>query len=242
MRFTVELLSDRNLIPKDKNRLVLSILKSCFSSYSQDYYKKLYETKENQIKDFTFSLYLGECKFLRDEILIPEKKIFLNFSTYSYEDGIMFYNSFLSNKGKEFNYKDNIIQIGKLSLKKEKPIYSNEVVFKTMSPIVVREHGGNNKKTWYHSLGNNEGLEVFKENLKHQLIDTFADQGLKDFNDLDITVSNRNKEVKVKNYDIELLTNITKIKISGQPYILDYLYKAGIGSKRSSGFGMVDIV
>ena len=51
-----------------------------------------------------------------------------------------------------------------------------------------------------------------------------------------------NKEVKVKHYDIEVLGNICYVKIMGKPYILDYLYKAGIGSQRNSGFGMVDLV
>ncbi|MGI6588104.1 MAG: CRISPR-associated endoribonuclease Cas6 [Peptococcia bacterium] len=51
-----------------------------------------------------------------------------------------------------------------------------------------------------------------------------------------------NKEVKVKNYDIEVLANICYLKIRGKSYILDYLYKAGIGSQRSTGFGMVDLV
>jgi len=50
------------------------------------------------------------------------------------------------------------------------------------------------------------------------------------------------RKVKVKNYGIEVHSNIGKIRIKAQPYILDYLYKAGIGGKRGSGFGMVDIV
>lgn len=242
MRFQVEILLENDMIPKDKNRIMLSMLKSCFSSYSEEYYNSLYANTQNKIKDFTFSLNLGNCKFLREEILIPNKKIYFNFSAYNYEDGIMFYNSILQNKGKEHRISDNILTIKKIALVKEKIIYSNEVIFKVMSPIVVREHNGDNKKTWYHSLGTEKGQAIFIENLKYQLRDVFGERVSYDLNDLSVKISEDHKEVKVKNYGIAVLSNIAKIKIKAQPYILDYLYKAGIGSKRGSGFGMVDIV
>lgn len=78
-------------------------------------------------------------------------------------------------------------------------------------------------------------------NLRHQLIDEFGEDRLLDMEELKFEVL-ANKEVKVKHYGIEVLGNICHIKIMGKPYILDYLYKAGIGSQRNSGFGMVDLV
>lgn len=242
MRFQVRLSIDNDVIPKDKNRIILSLLKHCFYSYDKDYYSTLYENNKNQIKEFTFSLNLRNCKFLRDEIQIPNKKIYLNFSAYNYEDGIMFYNSILANKGKRYSIGNNVFTIEKITLVKEKIICSDEVVFKTMSPIVVREHNGDNKKTWYHSLKTEKGQAVFMENLKYQLTDVFGNRVLDDLTDLTVNISEDHKEVRVKNYDIALLSNIAKLKIKAKPYILDYLYKAGIGSKRGSGFGMVDIV
>ncbi|MBM7616005.1 CRISPR-associated endoribonuclease Cas6 [Alkaliphilus hydrothermalis] len=244
MRFSVELILENEALPKDKNRIILSIMKSCFSSYNQEYYQRLYEEKEskNKIKDFTFALYMQNCRFTKDEIIIPDKKVILNFSAYSPEDGIMFYNSFLTNKGKKQTIHNNIITIGKMTLVKEKPIYDQQVIFKTLSPIVVREHGGDNKKTWYHSLETEEGQAIFMENLKYQLSDVFGERGLLDFEDIKVEVDSDIRKVKVKNYGIEVHSSIGKIRIKAQPYILDYLYKAGIGSKRGSGFGMVDIV
>ncbi|MFA5524653.1 MAG: CRISPR-associated endoribonuclease Cas6 [Tissierellales bacterium] len=242
MRFNVELLLENEIVPKDKNRIILSILKNCFSTYSKEYYNSLYEETKNKAKDFTFSLFMNNCKFLKEEINVPDKKIYLNFSTYNYEDGIMFYNSFLTSKGKNFPVKNNSITIGKINLRREKTIFSNEVVFKTMSPIVVREHNGDNNKTWYHSLSSQKGQIVFMENLRYQLKEAFGERVEFDFKDINVDISIDNREVKIKNYGIEVLSNIAKIRIQAQPYILDYLYKAGIGSKRGSGFGMVDIL
>lgn len=240
MRFNVELLLDNEVIPKDKNRIIISLLKNNFSSYDRDYYSELYEETPNNMKSFTFALYMGNCKFLREEIFIPEKKIILNFSTHDIRDGIMFYNSFLKNKGLKYPIKDNMIKINRISLNKEKTITDDEAIYKTLSPISVREHHGDNKKTWYHSLDNEKGQEIFINNLKYQLIDEFGEERILDIEEVEFEIL-ANKEVKVKHYDIEVLGNICHMKIIGKPYILDYLYKAGIGSQRNSGFGMVDL-
>ena len=241
MRFSVELLLDSEKIPKDKNRMILSLLKHSFSKYDKDYYYQLYEQSQNKMKSFTFSLYMGHCQFLRDEIIVPNKKIILNYSTYDMKDGIMFYNSFLKNKGVKYPIKDNSLTINRINLIKEKLIMENEVIFKTLSPISVRQHNGDNKTTWYHSLSGKNGQEVFMNNLRYQLFNHFG-QGIKyDIEKVDFQVI-ANKEVKVKHYDIEVLANICKLKIKGKPYILDFLYKGGIGSQRSTGFGMVDLI
>lgn len=241
MRFNVELLLDNEVLPKDKNRIIISLLKNNFSSYDKDYYSELYKETPNNMKSFTFALYMGNCKFLREEIFIPEKKIILNFSTHDIRDGIMFYNAFLKNKGLKYSIKDNVMKINKISLNKEKMITNDEAIYKTLSPISVREHHGDNKKTWYHSLDNEKGQEIFMNNLKYQLIDEFGEERILDIEEVEFEIL-ANKEVKVKHYDIEVLGNICHIKIMGKPYILDYLYKAGIGSQRNSGFGMVDLV
>lgn len=239
MRFNVELLLDNEIISKDKNRVILSLIKHNLSSYDKDYYSELYE-KIPKIKNFTFALYMGNCKFLREEIVIPEKKIILNFSTYGIRDGIMFYNAFLKNKGLKYPIKNNSIKVNRINLNKEKTITGNEAIYRTLSPISVREHFGDNKKTWYHSLNVLKGQEVFANNLKHQLKDEFGENRILDIEEVEFEVLN-NKEVKVKNYGIEVLANICYLKIRGKSYILDYFYKAGIGSQRSTGFGMVDL-
>lgn len=241
MRFGITLELNNNTIPKDKNRIFISIIKKSFQKYDKSFYEKVY-LNNNDAKNFTFSLYMGKCKFLRDEILIPEKKIYLNFSAYENEDAIMFYNSFNENKDNPIFIKGNDITIKKIIIHKEKIINNDEAIFTTMSPIVVREHRGDNKKTWYHSLLTEKGQSMFKENLIYQLTDVFGTEQISEFKNITVDISNSMKTVKVKNYGIEVLANIGEIRVSAKPYILDYLYKAGIGSMKSGGFGMLDII
>ncbi|MBU5439013.1 CRISPR-associated endoribonuclease Cas6 [Tissierella sp. MSJ-40] len=241
MRFNVELLLDKEAIPKDKNRIILSFFKHIYESYDKKYYDSLYLNEENKRKTFTFSLYMANCKFTREEIIIPDKKIILNFSTADMKDGIFFYNALLSNKGKKYEIKGNSLTVNRININKEKVITNDYAVYSSMSPIVVREHNGDNNKTWYYSLSEERGEEVFLKNLKYQLLDNFGEERRLDIEEIKFQVL-KNKEVKVKNYGIEVLSNICMLKIQAKPYILDYLYKSGIGSKRSSGFGMVDLV
>jgi CRISPR-associated endoribonuclease Cas6 len=241
MRFNVELLLDKKAIPKDKNRIILSLLKHIYESYDKDYYKSIYEEEKNKVKDFTFSLYMPNCKFTREEIIIPEKKIILNFSTADMRDGVFFYNAILSNREKPYNIKGNSLTVCNINMNKEKLITEDYAVYSSMSPIVVREHKGDNKKTWYYSLNEEKGKEIFINNLRNQLLDNFGEERKLDIEEIKVEVLG-SKEVKVKHYGIEVLSNICKIKIQAKSYILDYLYKAGIGSRKSSGFGMVDLV
>lgn len=241
MRFRVELLLENEAIPKDKNRIFISLIKNNYQSYNQDYYEGLYKDNPNRMKSFTFSLYMPSCKFMRDEIIIPGKKLILNFSTNDMEDGIIFYNSFLQNKYKKYPIKDNNMKINKIYLDTEKTIMDSEAKYVSLSPISIREHFGDNKKTWYHSLDNPKGKEIFMNNLKYQLLNQFGEERILDIEEVEFEVL-ANKEVRIKNYGIEVLGNICSLKIKAKPYILDYLYKSGIGSQRSSGFGMVDLV
>lgn len=241
MRFNVELTLENESIAKDKNRIFISLLKHSFVSYDKKYYLEQYEDQKNKSKSFTFSLYMGNCKFLQDEIIIPNKKIILNFSTWDTADAIKFYNAFLEQKGSKFPIKNNNITIKRISLNKEKIIREDEALFKTMSPISAREHKGDNKKTWYYSLSETKGQEVLIKNLKYQLINVFGDNSIKDIEEIEFELL-KNKEVKIKHYGIEVLGNICKFKLRAKPYILDYVYKSGIGSQRNGGFGMLDLV
>jgi len=241
MRFNVELLLDNDTIPKEKNKMILSLMKHNFSNYDKNYFEDLYKVTLNKQKSFTFALYMGSCKFLREEIIIPEKKIIMNFSTSNVKDGIMFYNSFLKHRGLKYPIKNNFLKINRINLNHEKTITGNEAIFKTLSPISVREHFGDNKQTWYHSLNEEAGQEIFLNNLKYQLKNEYGEDKALDIKEVQFEVI-ANKEVKIKNYDIEVLGNICRVKIYAKSYILDYLYKAGIGSQRSTGFGMVDLV
>lgn len=240
MRFCVELLINNPIIPKEKNKMIMHIIKLLFENTNKSMYEKLYEKENNREKDFTFSTYLGKnVKFNKDTISIPDKKIILNFSTYNPKEGILFYNSFVQNIGLEIPIKKNLITINNISQGHMGYIEEN-TIFKTSSPIVVREHKNDNKKTWYHNLNTKEGYDIFINNLKWQLKSNLSSIKSEDIDEIDIDILS-NKIVNIKHYGITIPSNLAIIKIRAKYYIIDYLYNSGIGSRRSQGFGYLDI-
>lgn len=241
MRFRVKFNLQNESIPKDKNRIILSFLKSAYSKYDIDYYKSLYEENQTKQKSFTFSTYMPQSKFLRDEIIIPSCSFDLEFSSYDNYDSLMFYNSIIGILNKSIDIKGNSITAKNIINLKEKPIFNDYAKFKTLSPISIREHNGDNKKTWYHSLETEKGKEVFLHNIRVQALEQFGDQTKYDLENLKLSVL-KSKEVRVKHYDIVIPANLAIIEIQAKPYLLDYFYKAGVCSQRSSGFGMLDLI
>lgn len=241
MRFTVDLELTKNELPKDKNRIFISLLKYIFENYDREEYLRLYEPYGNKQKDYTFSVYLPGAKFEREIINIATKNIKLNFSSYDYASGIMFYNSVLKAKKKNFPLPDdNELNIQNISLVQEKVIRSNKVTFMTMSPIVIRNHNRETNKDWFYSFNDSDYMDILKTNLFNQVNETF-NFVRDDIKELEINIL-KNRDVKVKNYGIEVLANIATFELIGKPYLLDYFYKAGFASKTSSGFGMLKLI
>lgn len=239
MRFTVMVQLEKPEIPKDKNRLLLSLVKHWLERDNPEVYQQLYGSRESIRKDFTCSVYLGNCKFLRDTIEVPEKRILFNVSSYDLNLGICLYNALLKGKGQEYSYKNIPLLIKDILLQREKTITTDTVYFQTMSPCVVREHNPQTNRDWFYSLSEEKGKQLLLENLRVQILESLPEARY-DIDEMQIEVR-KNKEVKVKHYGIEVLSNICELEIKAKPYLLDYFYKAGVGSLKSTGFGMLQV-
>lgn len=240
MRITVEFLLNEDTIDKDKNRIFVSILKNSLKNYDDYIYRKMFESGPVR-KTYTFSLYMRDAKFTKDKILIPDKKILFKLSTADLEDAIHLYNSLLKNINKTFTVKENVLKLNRINIDKEKRIYDEQAVFTSLSPIIARKHEGSNKDTWYFSINEEEGKSVLLNNLKIQLSEKFGQERTFDIEDVKIEVLN-SKEVKVKNYGIVVIGNLCKLRICAKPYILEHIYKSGLGGHKSMGFGMLDLL
>ena len=184
---------------------------------------------------------MRDAKFTKDKILIPDKKILFKLSTADLEDAIHLYNSLLKNINKTFTVKENVLKLNRINIDKEKRIYDEQAVFTSLSPIIARKHEGSNKDTWYFSINEEEGKSVLLNNLKIQLSEKFGQERTFDIEDVKIEVLN-SKEVKVKNYGIVVIGNLCKLRICAKPYILEHIYKSGLGGHKSMGFGMLDLL
>ncbi len=193
-------------------------------------------------KEFTFSNYFQKPIMKKETIEIPNKRIIINFSTSDNVIGIDFYNAFVKNLYQEIRFSNlNSIKITRIVVQKERKIVSNKVVFRTQSPLIVRDHHPESGKDWYYSCNDMNFEKFLKRNLYNQLKDKFSEKIEKDLENLSIRKVDM-KKIIVTSYGIKMASSIGSFEMEGEQYILNEIYQSGAGSKKSLGFSMVDIV
>lgn len=240
MRFCLEFELKHNEIPLDYRSCLLSYFKKAFLNYSKDVYEELYHDDDPIRKPYTFSVFLGKANFGYKTISLNQKKFKLNFSTSHPEYGINFYNAMLKMRNISYPFSSNNIRMQKFSLVKEKTITQNQVLVKTMSPVIVRKHDGEKNWDTYYAFNEEGYLDVLKENVFNSAKEFFDFDVKTDIEQIMIMPIEM-KETMVLYHGHKIKGNLGKFVITGKTYLLDYLVKAGIGSRRSQGFGMVDV-
>lgn len=237
MRFRLYFELENEHFPVDYRRCIMSYIKMSLKQYDEEYYKKMYNEKDPIIKPFCYATFFVNPQFKEDEILLHSKIFQINFSVASYEIGVALTNSFNHQKDKPFSINRNSWTLKNMILLNEKEITQEKIKIKLQSPLIARLH--EDKKDYYYSYAHEEFEKVLKINIKEQLkitdmpleyVDTFTIKPIE------------SKKVIVKFYEKKIETSLGTFEISGDKTLLKYLYEAGIGSKRSSGFGLFEIV
>jgi CRISPR-associated endoribonuclease Cas6 len=240
MRFCLDFIPEKDLIPLDYRSCFLSIFKTAYQSYNHQLYEKLYAKDNILQKPYTFSVFLGNSKFSYKTILLENKILKLNYSTYSYDYGISFYNAMLKIKYKPLEFGQNRIVLKTINMVNEKPINSDKIAVRTLSPIIIRRHIKEQNFDFYYDFGHKDSIDVLKKNI-YSLSQNYFDYDIRfDLNDLKI-IPIKFKKTEILYRHHKITGNVGRVAILGKPYLLDYLLKAGMGARRSQGFGMLEL-
>lgn len=237
MRFKLTFKLENEHFPIQYRKNIISFIKLSLTEYNEEYYKRLYNQKDNIIKPYTFAVFLKGAKFQEDEIIVESKKIELNIGIADYEIAVILYNAFNHQKHRKFSLDRNSITLENISMMLEKEINTNSITVKFMSPLIARNR--QDRKDYYYSFNDKEFIETLRINIKEQLKITNIAKELVDKLEIEVI---EGKKVITKFYEKKIEGTLGIFKISGNNELLKYLYQAGIGSKRSSGFGMFQIV
>lgn len=244
MRFKIELNALDKKIPIANRFMICSLIKKAISDGDKDLFNSiyLYEDKRNKkIKDFTFSIYLNDFKITEYYIEV-NGKISVTISTSNYNVGIAIYNGLLENK--IFTYKDYKLEITKVTLLKESKVTTNSIVCKTLSPIFIRDKEG-------------RAIDI-NDNSFEETLNYICDLYLKTYREIGLTERIRFSPIDMKKVVIKEEISGFKEK-TGKKYIfidaykglftlqgniheLQILLEAGIGFRRSEGFGLIDLI
>ncbi len=237
MRLKLNFDLENEFLPIQYRKSVMSFIKLSLSEYNEQYYKKYYNNKDTIIKPYTFAIFFKNPKFEENKIMVDDRRMELNISIADYETSIILYNAFNHQKNKKFSLDKNSWILKTINMSLDKNIDTEEITIKFMSPLVVRSHI--EKKDYYYSYDDEQFKDLLKINIKQQLKITNIPLALVGgFNIKAI----KPKKVIVKFYEKKIETSTGIFRISADKQLLKYLYDAGMGSKRSSGFGMFQIL
>lgn len=242
MRFSLTLELKEASFPIEYRAVILSYIKNAISKCNNGkYYDKFF--KNTNQKDYCFYVVLPKSKFNKEKIELENKEIRIFFSTGNSEKtGLILFNAFIAQKNKVYPLPNsNSMILKSISTQKKELISNSRVIFKTTigSGICVREHDRNNNKDKYYVYSDNEFRDKIKSVVMNQVIK--AGFTKKEANKIRINPI-KCKKVVAKHYRryIDITTGI--FEIQGNNEILQYFYNEGIGSRKSAGFGMVDLV
>jgi len=257
MRFSVEieLSGSKLVIPTDYRRNILSLIKEAINpgQIGTEIYEKYYVKEARKIKPFTFSVHFktDDEQSEKGRLSLTEPKLNLFFSASDPVFLIYVYNGLVQLKKDYPLFPGLKAKVGRFNLEQQKNFQLSESVFKTCSPLLVRDTDASGKSRGYITADKPE----FEDRLYHSvksmckaLLDGTPELKKNDFAAEWI----RSQTVRINHYQNKDASPDSKkemieatsgtIKIKAPANVLQLIYDAGIGAKRSQGFGMLDVL
>lgn len=239
MKFVSEFALEKEELPIDYRRCILSYLKHCLTQanggkYFDDYYVPGKE------KPFCFSVVFSTPKFSKDMVQVMSKKMKLVISSADVKTAFILFSALAAQKGKTYSLPlGNSMRMVSIRQVKEPEVHSSRILVKMMEPLCIRNHNKETNKDWYYSCKDQEAFERESTRvIKTQLM--LAGYSEEQSNVKLVPVDP--KMVIIKHYSINIECTIGTFIMEGNPEVLNYLLKNGIGSRKSSGFGVAQLM
>lgn len=242
MRLELSFELKKSRLPADNKRLWISFLKHALSRAGDGRFYERYFSGTPQ-KDYTFSIILPGARFQGEDVFLSDNSMKLLFSADDKKKtGLIFYQAFIAQKNREFPLPDgNSMLLKKIVQLPEKLIMGNKAVFRTTlgGGIVIRQHDRKTNKDKFFSYEDEGFCEQMRQVLGYQAREAgFSEQDGKDIKFTPLQC----KKVLVKQWKIWVDVTCGTFMLEGKPELLQYLYQAGLGSKHSMGYGMLDFL
>ena len=225
-------------LPVDLDKVILSFLKASIENYSQDLFEKLYNKRQSVVKMCCWSCYLPQAQFASDRIRLGMNKFTINFSDADIGELVMFFNAFSLMKYKTFHMNRNSMKLMSVKTKRLSENEETEIIVKMQSSLVARKHNSDDNTDIYYTCDDPEFPEIVKENLRIFLQKVNIERNINDFSITPV----KGKKVVARIMERYVDTSIGIYKITGHPRLLELLYAAGIGTRRSEGHGKFEII
>lgn len=235
-KLTFEL--EQSWLPKETDRLIISFLKASAQAYSQKFYEKLYDKSKSVIKCYTYSCYLPGAKFYKEKIELESDTFSLFFSDADPQELLSFFNSFQLMKRKKYPMNGNSMTLVSIRMQQLSEIKENEIVIRMQSPLIVRKHFAEDNRDIYYTCEMEGFDKALKENVAIFLERMGMDAGTEDFSIQTI----KGRKVVVPIFGRNTDASLGIFKLTGSCRLLNILYQAGVGVRRSEGHGKFEVI
>lgn len=240
VQILIKLELDKPELPKDFRPVFVSLIKSCLSSYGEEFFDAFYKNRDSIMKKFTFGVRMNRPNFVGNLIQLGGNVISFTLSTADMKEAMVLYNAILKNKSKEFPLEhQNSMKIMDVKILPQYKVNANEIVIKMLSPMVLREHNRETNIDRYVDCTCDDFIDAVKKIVQAQLSIFAMDESLLHGFTI-VPVMPKKTVVTAFKYHIDVSLGV--YKLTGQPELLNFLYHAGIGSRRSQGFGMFEVL
>lgn len=235
MRLELRFEMKEKFMTLDDRACIMSFLKFALSSRYPEIYQAIYG--ENCSKSFCFSTFLPGAKFSGDRYILLEPYISVKISSSDNQLLMALYNSLMSARFNDYKLPlSNEFKLVRLSYSNTHPVKSDRAVIKFLSPLVVRNHDRESNRDIYLDYTS----DIFSEKLQIITQSYLTQRGFHEC-DAKLTPVKAFRTVATC-LGLKINCSYGIFEISAAPEVIEELYLAGMGSRRSQGFGMFDII
>lgn len=225
-------------LPLELDRLVVSFIKASLDRSYKELYEELYNKSRSVMKMFTYSYYLPGAMFQGARILLKDNRFTMFFSNADMAQTIQFFNSFQCMKFQKYPMQNNSMTLTSVRAQKFQEIKETEIIVKMQSSLLVRRHETEGNKDYYYTYKDPEFETVLKENIAFFLQRIGVNASVEDFSISPV----KGKKIVANVFGRKVDASIGIYKLCGSPELLNLLYQAGVGARRSEGHGKFDII
>lgn len=239
-KLRIKCVLETDCLPVAYNMMFVSLIKECLKKIDENYFNRLfyYQGKHNKkSKNYSFAVGLKNFE-LDNEVFKINDSIIFSLSSPDLEFFINFYNGLL--RTDIFNYKGYTLRRKRIVHVKEKYITQQEAVFKTLSPICLKDAEGRFLDLEDEKYSRELGY------LADIILKNFRGYGLKNeiyFEPINMTKVVVKLDRQLENgeyYKVNAYRGIFKLK--GDVEDLNLLYQLGLSFRRGQGFGMLEVI
>lgn len=225
-------------IPAELDKVLVSFLKATIENYSPALFEKLYNKNSSILKKYTWATCLPGARFTQEKTLLNQKRFTMTFSDADIGELIEFYNAFILMKYKPYSMNQNSMRLMAVKIRNIPEIQDTELIIKMRSALIVRKHDSINNSDKYYTCKDLEFGEMVKENLSIFLEKLNLEMDISDFSITPL----KGKKVVTRTWGRLVDGSIGIYKITGNLELLNFLRAAGLGTRRSIGKGMWEVI